>query len=66
MGTYAAQCMAEVQDSLGLSFSFELFTHVTEFLSKKVILLGAYNGQNVPAEDSDQLVSYTRSTEVQL
>ena len=64
MGTYAAQCMAGEEERRGLSFSFELFTHVTEFLGKKVVLLGAYNGQKVATEDAGQLVSYCQSTEV--
>ena len=64
MGSYAAHCMAGTQDSEGVSFNFELFTHVTRFLGKKVVLLGLYNGQTVPEQDAHDLVSYTRSTEV--
>lgn len=64
MGTYAAQCMAGCQDETGLSFSFEIFTHVTRFLGKKVVLLGLYNGQKVSEDDQKDLVSYSRSTKV--
>ena len=36
MGTYAAHCMAGKADELASGFNFELFTHVTRFLGKKV------------------------------
>ena len=64
MGAYAAHCMAGTEEDAGVSFNFELFTHVTRFLGKKVVLLGLYNGQGVPDEDAPDLVSYSRSTEV--
>lgn len=44
--------------------AFELFTHVTRFLGKKVVLLGLYNGQRLQAEPMADLVSYSRVTEV--
>ena len=64
MGTYAAQCMAGREDETGLSFCFEIFTHVTRFLDKKVVLLGLYNGQKVAEVELKNLVSYSRATEV--
>lgn len=63
MGSYTAHCMAGSQEA-ELGFNFELFTHVTQFLGKKVVLLGQYNGQQVPDQDSQDLISYSRSTEV--
>ena len=50
MGTYAAQCICGVAESLGLDFTFELFTHVTRFFGMKVVLLGRYNGQGLEHE----------------
>ena len=64
MGSYAAHCMAESPERDALSFSFELFTHVTRFLGMKVVLLGLYNGQNLPESEAENLVTYSRSEEV--
>jgi hypothetical protein len=64
MGTYAAHCMAGTQESAGLAFNFELFTHVTRFLGLKVVLLGLYNGQTISESRSADLVSYSRCAEV--
>jgi NAD(P)H-nitrite reductase large subunit len=63
MGVYAAHCMAGVQDQTGADMAFELFTHVTRFLGKKVVLLGLYNGQRLEGEPETDLVSYSRVTE---
>jgi NAD(P)H-nitrite reductase large subunit len=67
MGTYAAQCMhnatAAEDDRLEAGLNFELFTHVTRFYGKKVILLGLYNGQRLDAEPSRDIVTYARSVE---
>eukprot|EP00877_Chromochloris_zofingiensis_P014984 jgi/Chrzof1/973/Cz01g35110.t1 len=41
-------------------FNFELFTHVTRFLGKKVVLLGLYNGQKLQHEPSGDMDVYTR------
>ena len=57
MGAYAAQCIAGVQDTTGISFSFEIFAHATRFLGKKVVLLGLYNGQKVSEHQQQSLVS---------
>ena len=35
-GVYAAHCMAGVADQMGTDMAFEVFTHVTRFLGKKV------------------------------
>lgn len=64
MGAYAAHCMAGNREDAGVGFNFELFTHVTRFLGKKVILLGLYNGQGISDDDTSDLTSYSRSTEV--
>lgn len=64
MGAYAAHCMAATQERDALSFSFELFTHVTRFLGMKVVLLGLYNGQKIPDNEAHNLVSYSRCVEV--
>jgi hypothetical protein len=62
-GVYAAHCMAGVQRDTGSDMAFELFTHVTRFLGKKVVLLGLYNGQGLELEPHDDLISYSRVTE---
>lgn len=58
----ASQSMAGAEDSMG--FSLELFTHVTRFCGKKVVLLGLYNGQCLENEPEEDLVSYCRESEV--
>lgn len=45
LGTYAAQCMENVEDNYGTDQHLELFAHVTRFFGLKVVLLGRYNGQ---------------------
>jgi NAD(P)H-nitrite reductase large subunit len=49
MGLYSAQCMEAslLGESKLLDFSFELFTHVTQFFGFKVVLLGLFNGQGL-------------------
>lgn len=64
MGAYAAHCMADTAERDALSFSFELFTHVTRFLGMKVVLLGLYNGQKIPESEAGNLISYSRCVEV--
>mmetsp|Transcript_4853 Transcript_4853/g.13607 ORF Transcript_4853/g.13607 Transcript_4853/m.13607 type:complete len:151 (-) Transcript_4853:50-502(-) len=66
MGAYAGQCMAGVAADHGLSFQFELFTHVTRFFGMKVVLLGRYNGQGLEGEPDDDFVSYSRQLEAPL
>lgn len=61
MGTHAAQCMAGVGTPDALGFNFELFTHVTKFAGKKVVLLGLYNGQNLDNVNEEDMISYCRS-----
>ncbi|PRW57580.1 pyridine nucleotide-disulfide oxidoreductase domain-containing 1 [Chlorella sorokiniana] len=63
MGVYAAHCMAGVQDQTGSDMAFELFTHVTRFLGKKVVLLGLYNGQRLGGEAEQDVVTYSRIDE---
>eukprot|EP01033_Poteriospumella_lacustris_P017331 gene17331-12388_t len=53
MGTYAAQCLCEVEGDYGIDQHLELFAHVTRFFGLKVVLLGRYNAQG--------LVSYVPS-----
>ena len=36
MGVYAAHCMAGMAEDRGADMAFEMFTHVTRFLGKKV------------------------------
>lgn len=43
--------------------AFELFTHVTHFLGKKVVLLGLYNGQRLHDEPAKDIAVYSRVTE---
>ena len=61
MGMHAAQCMAGVGTPEALGFNFELFTHVTKFAGKKVVLLGLYNGQNLDESKEGDMVTYCRS-----
>ena len=49
---------------MGADMAFELFSHVTRFLGRKVVLLGLYNGQRLEAEPAADLVSYSRVDEV--
>lgn len=62
MGMRAAQSMAGAEDTMGLSL--ELFTHVTRFCGKKVVLLGLYNGQRLEQEPEKDIVIYSRESEV--
>lgn len=64
MGTWAAQCMVGDLDELSGGFAFELFTHVTRFCGRKVVLLGRYNGQGLEHEPADDMVTYSRAQEV--
>lgn len=63
MGIYAAHCMAGVQEQMGADMAFELFTHVTRFLGRKVVLLGLYNGQRLQHEPASDMATYSRVTE---
>eukprot|EP01038_Epipyxis_sp_PR26KG_P011956 gene11956-16004_t len=47
MGSYAAQCMCEVNDDYGLDSHFQIFAHLTRFFGYKVVLLGLFNGQGL-------------------
>lgn len=62
MGFWAAQCMAGISNDTGFDIGFEVFSHVTRFVGKKVVLLGLYNGQGLENEPDTDLVSYTRVT----
>jgi pyridine nucleotide-disulfide oxidoreductase domain-containing protein 1 len=59
-GIHAAHSMAGVADETASDMAFELFTHATRFLGKRVILLGLYNGQGLGDEDAADMVSYSR------
>jgi pyridine nucleotide-disulfide oxidoreductase domain-containing protein 1 len=63
MGMWVAHCMAGVGETTGLDIAFEVFTHVTRFLGRKVIFLGLYNGQKLEAEPEEDMISYSRITE---
>ena len=63
-GMFAAHCMAGVTDEMAFGFNFELFTHITRFCGRKVVLLGLYNGQGLEAEPAADMVTYCRTTEV--
>ena len=64
MGTWAAQCMVGDLDELSGGFAFELFTHVTRFCGRKVVLLGRYNGQGLEHELAEDIITYSRAQEV--
>lgn len=64
MGMHAAHCMTGVAADTGTSFAFELFTHATQFMGQKVVLLGLYNGQRLEKEPEADMVTYSRATEV--
>ena len=49
---------------MGSDMAFELFSHVTRFLGRTVVLLGLYNGQRLEGEPAEDLVSYSRVDEV--
>lgn len=63
-GMFAAHAMAGVTDAMAFGFNFELFTHITHFCGRKVVLLGLYNGQGLEDESEEDMVTYSRSTEV--
>ena len=65
-GMFAAHAMAGVTDEMAFGFNFELFTHVTSFCGRKVVLLGLYNGQGLEEEPETDMVSYSRTTEVRI
>lgn len=46
-GSYAARCMVEDRDEEDLDFWAECFGHQTDFLGKRVVLLGLFNGQKI-------------------
>merc|ERR1719354_1557962 len=50
------------QEPLDLDFCFEMFAHVTNFFSQKVILLGLFKGQRVE-NDYELLVRVTPGKE---
>lgn len=50
MGTYAAQCLCDVEEDYGIDQHLELFAHVTRFFGLKVVLLGRYNAQGLGME----------------
>lgn len=59
-GIHAAHSMSGVADETASDMAFELFTHATRFLGKRIILLGVYNGQGLGDEDAADMVSYSR------
>lgn len=63
-GMFAAHAMAGKTDAMAFGFNFELFTHITQFCGRKVVLLGLYNGQGLQHEPDDDMVTYSRTTEV--
>ena len=65
-GMFAAHAMAGVTDEMAFGFNFELFTHITRFCGRKVVLLGLYNGQGLDHEPEEDMVTYSRTTEVAL
>jgi hypothetical protein len=62
MGIRAAHCMLGVQDHMASDLSFDLFTHVTTFLGKRVVLLGSFNGQGLEEGDdaASGIIFYSR------
>lgn len=65
MGHYAAKCMvADLKgEEMDMDFCFELFTHVTKFFDYKVILLGLFNGQDLPKDGLEYLVRISKGRE---
>jgi len=64
MGTYAAHCMLGVEEEMASDMAFEMFSHVTYFLGKRVILLGLYNGQGLDSiQEEDRIRLYSRVSE---
>ncbi|WIA12757.1 hypothetical protein OEZ85_006392 [Tetradesmus obliquus] len=61
MGCHAAAAMSGALEKELQPLSFELFTHVTRFLGKKVVLLGLYNGQKLQQQPQEDMVMYTRA-----
>lgn len=62
LGAYCGRVMAGASDEMALGFNFDLFTHVTEFLGLRVVLLGRYNAQGLEDVDAADVVTYVRST----
>ena len=63
MGIYAAHCMLGVEEDMASDMAFEMFSHVTYFLGKRVILLGLYNGQGLDTVQEDRIRLYSRVSE---
>lgn len=59
MGVHAAHCMVGIEGQTASDMAFELFTHVTHFLGKRVVLLGLYNGQGI-SMDRNRVRLYSR------
>eukprot|EP00212_Chloropicon_laureae_P007360 CAMPEP_0197497618 /NCGR_PEP_ID=MMETSP1311-20131121/52479_1 /TAXON_ID=464262 /ORGANISM="Genus nov. species nov., Strain RCC856" /LENGTH=265 /DNA_ID=CAMNT_0043043291 /DNA_START=52 /DNA_END=849 /DNA_ORIENTATION=- len=60
---FAAHCMVNTKEAEFLDLGFDLFTHITYFFGRKVILLGLYDGQGLGDEPEDDVVLYSRATE---
>lgn len=54
LGFYAGQCIAAHRRNQDPSiyFSFDCFTHCTNFFGHKLVLLGRYNGQSLTEDES--------------
>ena len=55
--------MSGHNDELAMGFNFEIFTHVTWFMGKKVVLLGQYNAQGLEGEPESDVQLYSRVQE---
>ena len=62
MGIRAAHCILGVHDQMASDLAFDLFTHATMFLGKRVVLLGSFNGQGLETtrHDVDEVTLFSR------
>jgi hypothetical protein len=65
MGKYVARCVASdiLNESTYLDFCFMNFAHCTRFFGFRTVLLGLYNGQNLPEEETEYLLRITPNDE---
>jgi hypothetical protein len=64
MGIRAAHCILGVHNKMASDLAFDLFTHATTFLGKRVVLLGSFNGQGLETtrQDGDEITLFSRVT----
>ena len=65
MGKYVARCVANhiAEEETDLDFVFMNFSHCTHFFGFRTVLLGLYNGQSLPDNETEYLLRITPNDE---